>query len=114
MLESLRDDIRLIRQQHAAKSGISSWSVPPARIETHSILPTRPRKTRLTRLFRGDKRVEMSISIFDHDSGEYGGVRDESGIQCIDDTSDGWSSGVGVNGVVCRNTSMSPADIPDA
>lgn len=71
-------------------------------------------------LFRGLRRDEMSISICDHCSGAKGGVRDDSGIQCTDETSDSsrqmgpptiprarltaWSSGSGLNGDVCKKT----------
>jgi hypothetical protein len=40
--------------------------------------------------FLGLSRVEISISMWDHSWGENGGVREASGIQCTDDTSDWW------------------------
>lgn len=39
-------------------------------------------------LFLGERRVEMSISICAHCEAENGGVNDEKGIQCTEDTSD--------------------------
>lgn len=39
-------------------------------------------------MFLGERRVEMSISIWAHCEAENGGVKDEKGIQCTEDTSD--------------------------
>jgi hypothetical protein len=67
---------------------VSLISTARDQVAPHSILPTRPRSAQRTNLFRGLRRVEMSISMWDHCWAEKGGVREGSGIQWTEETSD--------------------------